>query len=115
MTTGWRRDIRCISSDSSLPSPGTWEWKDEHGKWNLYAASVRRLLDACLLCSVDECEITASGRSYRVELKADPQGWGQVNIETGVRRDVRCTGSMATAGGGASVTQSATAGQSVFQ
>ena len=109
MKTSWRRDIRCISATDAAGATGSgaWEWKDEHGKWNSYAADVCRLLDACRLCGVDEWMITACGRTYRVEVGAGTQGWGQVNVDTGVRREVRC------GGGSGDVTGDAAGGASV--
>lgn len=116
MTTNWQRNVRCTSNTDTTNATdstditnnttdttnttniadtsggGKWEWKDEHGKWTLYPPGVCRLLDACRICGVEEWEITAGGRMYRVELGEGSQGWGQVNVATGVRREVRCGG-----------------------
>ena len=101
MVTGWKRDIRCTSDSGSAASSdvgagstssksGEWEWKDEHAQWNGYAAEVCRLLDACRLRGVDGWQIEACSRKYRVELVGKEEGWSQVNIETSVKRYVRC-------------------------
>lgn len=103
MSTGWRRDIRCTSigpspstgpSPSAGPSPGhCWEWEDEHGKWNAYSPQVQRLLEACQLCVVKQCEMVAMGRGYRVELGGQCV---QTNLSTKVQRKVRQQGSPTT-------------------
>ena len=98
MMTGWKRNIRCVpSKPHPLPSASQWEWQDEHGSWNPYSSEVQRLLRACRLCSVEQWEIEASGRCYRVEMGAGSGEMVQVNVETGVKREVRCTATAAPA------------------
>jgi len=101
LVTGWKRDICCTLDNGDMASGdvgmgstssrmGQWEWKDEHAKWNGYPAEVCRLLDACRLRGVSSWHIMAGGRKYRIELEGKEEEWSQVNIETSVKRDVRC-------------------------
>lgn len=88
-TTGWQRDVRCVPWKPSLASAsaGQWEWQDENGGWNCYAPAVQRLLEACQLCGVDQWEIEAAGRRYKVDIGSGSRE--QTNVDTGVQRAVR--------------------------
>ena len=96
LSTGKERNIRCVPWPSSLSDQ--WEWQDEHRKWNLYPPVIQRLLGACHLCGVDQWEVEALGKKYNVELENKVQ----INVETGVKRKVRCVanGSRANKEGG---------------
>ena len=89
VSTGWQRDVRCAPWKPSLvpASAGQWEWQDENDGWNPYPPGVQRLLEACQLCGVDQWEIEAAGRQYKVDIGSGSEG--QTNIETGVQRAVR--------------------------
>ena len=87
VATGWQRNVRCVPSRGSREEKGKWEWQDEHRKWNAYAPPVQRLLRGCELCGVEEIEIEAHGRKYKVDLKNKKQ----VNVDTGVERKIRHT------------------------
>ena len=94
ISTGWQRNVRCVPSSGSREEKGKWEWQDEHRKWSAYAPSVQRLLRGCELCGVEEVEIEAHGRKYKVDLKNKKQ----VNVDTGVERKVRHTSSQEDTG-----------------
>ena len=95
VSTGWQRAVRCVAPCTrSEEEEGKWEWQNEHGQWNTYATDVQRLLKACVLNSVDQCQMEASGRHYKVEFntsKASDEGRSgqQTNMDTGVQRAVR--------------------------
>ena len=85
VATGWQRNVRCVPSRGSRAEKGRWEWQDEHGKWNVYSPAVQRLLRACELCGMEEVEIEAQGRKYKVNIENKKQ----VNGDTGVERKIR--------------------------
>ena len=89
VATGWQRNVRCVPSRGSREEKGRWEWQDEHGKWNAYAPPIQRLLRACELCGVEETEIEAQGRNYKVDLDNKKQ----INVDTRVEREIRHTSS----------------------
>ena len=94
VATGWQRNVRCVPSRGSQEEKGKWEWQDEDGKWNTYASAVQRLLRGCELCGVEETEIEAHGRKYKVNLMNKQQ----VNVDSGAERRVRHTSSQEDTG-----------------
>ncbi len=83
VASGWQRDVRCRSTDCKQ-----WEWQDKDGKWKPYSPGLQRLLVACVECGVDERELEAAGRRYKVDLVLRKQ----TNLETSVVRKFRVSG-----------------------
>lgn len=86
VTTGWQRNVRCVpASRGSREEKGKWEWEDEHGKWNVYPPAIQRLLRGCELCGMEVTEIECRGRNYNVDIENKKQ----INVDTGVERNIR--------------------------
>ena len=94
VSTGWQRNIRCVPSRGSREEKGKWEWQDEHRKWNAYPPAIQRLLKGCELCGVENVEIEAHGRKYKVDVENSKQ----INVDTGVERKIRHSSFQSAAG-----------------
>ena len=70
-TTGWQRDVRCVSAARGYVFSDMWQWQDPtKGSWECFEVATGRLLEACSILAHSPVSIMVGGIPYEADVTA---------------------------------------------